>query len=279
VLITGAGSGFGHEVAMRLAAKGFDVIAAVEIYAQVQTLKRQAAERGVILRVEKLDVTNDGDRRKALEWNVEILVNNAGMGEGGATVDIPAANIRHEFEVNVTGPLVLTQGIAKQMVKRGAGRIVWVSSREGLNVNPFTGIYSASKHAIEAIAETMAYELQEFGIEVATINPGPFLTGFNDRMFQTWESWEDDPSERLFDYSRLAFPRAQFDPEPVYATMTAVAAGEVDSFRNLEPKSMIEETKHLQAIPWERKMADGLGTRPQAIQNSYDMKPETLVSS
>ena len=279
VLITGAGSGFGHEVAMRLAEKGFDVIASVEIYAQVQTLKRQAAERGVSLQVEKLDVTNDGDRRKALAWNVEILVNNAGVGEGGSTVDIPAFNIRHQFEVNVTGPLLLTQAIAKQMVKRGAGRIVWVSSREGLNVNPFTGIYSASKHAVEAIAETMAYELQEFGIEVATINPGPFLTGFNDRMFQTWESWEDDdPSERLFDYTKLAFPRAQFDPEPVYATMTAVAAGEIDSYRNLEPKSMIEETKHLQGVPWERKVTDGLGTRPQALQNSYDMKPETLVS-
>lgn len=277
VLITGAGTGFGYEVAMRLAEKGFEVIAGVEIYAQVQTLKRQATERGVTLQVEKLDVTNDGDRRKALGWDVEILVNNASVGEGGSTVDIPAANIRNEFEVNVTGPLLLTQGIAKQMVKRGEGRIVWVSSREGLNVNPFTGIYAASKHAVEAIAETMADELQEFGIQVATINPGPFLTGFNDRMFQTWQSWEDEPSERLFDYSKLSFPRAQFDPEPVYATITAVAAGEVDSFRNLEPKSMIEETKSLQQAPWDRKVTDGLGTRFKAVQNSYDMEPETPV--
>ena len=79
VLITGAGTGFGHEAAMRLAEKGFDVIAAVEIYAQVQTLKRQAAARGVTLTVEKLDVTNEGDRKKALDWDVEILVNNAGV--------------------------------------------------------------------------------------------------------------------------------------------------------------------------------------------------------
>src|SRR5271155_522444 len=278
VLITGAGTGFGHEAAMRLALKGFDVIAAVEIYAQVQTLKREAAARGVTMRVEKLHVTNEGDRKKALAWNIEILVNNAGVLEGGSVLDIPGSNMRHEFEVNVIGPLLLTQGIAKQMVKRGKGRIVWVSSREGLNTNPFTGIYSASKHAVEAVAETMSLELQEFGVEVATVNPGPFLTGFNDRMFQTWESWEDDPSERLFDYSKLAFPRAQFDPEPVYATMTAVAAGEVDTFRNLEPKSMIEETKRLQEIPWQRKVTDGLGTRPQTLQNSYDMEPETPVS-
>ena len=86
VLITGAGTGFGYEAAMRLAEKGFDVIAAVEIYAQVQTLKRQAVERGVTLEIEKLDVTNDGDRRKALDWGIEIRVNNAGVGEGGSTV-------------------------------------------------------------------------------------------------------------------------------------------------------------------------------------------------
>jgi NAD(P)-dependent dehydrogenase (short-subunit alcohol dehydrogenase family) len=278
VLITGSGTGFGHEVAMRMAEKGFDVIASVEIYGQVQTLKREAAARGVSLQVEKLDVTNDGDRRKALAWNVEILVNNAGVLEGGSVVDIPALNVRREFEVNVVGPLQLTQGIAKQMVKRGEGRIVWVSSREGLNVNPFTGIYSASKHAIEAIAETMSLELQEFGIEVATINPGPFLTGFNDRGFQTWQSWEDDASERLFDYSKLAFPRAQFDPEPVYATMTAVAAGEIDTYRNLEPKSMLAETKRNIEAPWNKKVKDGLGTRPASLQKSYEMKPETPVS-
>src|ERR1700722_13980449 len=97
VLITGAGTGFGHEAAMRLAEKGFDVIAAVEIYSQVQTMKRQAAARGVTLQVEKLDVTSDGDRRKALDWGGEILVNNAGAGEGGSTADIPAANIRHQI--------------------------------------------------------------------------------------------------------------------------------------------------------------------------------------
>ena len=272
-------TGFGFEAAMRLAKKGFDVIAAVEIYAQEQTLKRQAAERGVKLRVEKLDVTDEGDRRKALAWGVEILVNNAGVLEGGSVVDIPGANMRREFEVNVIGPLLLTQGIAKQMVKRRKGRIVWVSSREGLNVNPFTGIYAASKHAIEAIAETMALELQEFGVEVATVNPGPFLTGFNDRGFETWKSWEDDPAERLFDYSKLSFPRAQFDPEPVYATLTAVAAGEVDSYRNLEPKSMIEETKHNIEAPWTRAVRGDLGKRAAAVQRSYDMKPETAFTA
>lgn len=200
------------------------------------------------------------------------------MLEGGSIVDIPGYNMRHEFEVNVIGPLLLTQGIAKQMIKRGEGRIVWVSSREGINVNPFTGIYSASKHAIEAIAQTMKVELQEFNIEVATVNPGPFLTGFNDRGFDTWKSWVDDPSERLFDYSKLAFPRAQFDPEAVYATLTAVTAGEVDTFRNLEPESMIDEAKKNIENVWSLKTRDGLGTRHRQVQACYDMEPEQRVS-
>src|ERR1700721_420390 len=279
VLVTGAGTGFGHEAAIRLAEKGFDVIASVQIWAQKEPVERAVKARGVKLQGEKLHVTNAGDRKKALEWNIEILVNNAGVLEGGSVLDIPGSNMRNEFEVNVIGPLLLTQGIVKQMVKRKEGRVVWVSSREGLNVNPFTGIYAASKHAIEAIAETMANELQEFNIEGATVNPAPFLTGFNDRGFQTWESWEDTPSERLFDYSKLAFPRAQFDPEPVYATMTAVAAGEIDTYRNLEPKLMLEETKGLIEAPWNKKVKDGLGTRQASLQKSYEMKPETPVAT
>ena len=278
VLITGAGTGFGNEAAFRLAEKGFDVTAGVEIYPQIEVLEIQARQRGVKLRIEKLDVTNEGDRLKAQDWDIEILVNNAGMLEGGSVIDIPGDNMRHEFEVNVIGPLLLTQGIVKQMIKRGPGRVVWVSSREGINVNPFTGIYSGSKHAIEAIAQTMAAELQEFGIEVATVNPGPFLTGFNDRGFDVQKSWLDDRSQRLFDYSKLAFPRTQFDPEPVYATLTAVAAGEVDTFRNLEPKSMIEEAKKNMDDVWTRKIKDGLGTRHKQVQACYDMEPEQLAS-
>ena len=95
---------------MRLAKKGFDVIASVEIWAQKEAVERAAKERGVTLQVEKLDVTNEGDRKKALEWNIEILVNNAGVLEGGSVSDIPGSNMRHQFEVNVVGPLLL-QGL------------------------------------------------------------------------------------------------------------------------------------------------------------------------
>ena len=278
VLITGAGTGFGNEIALRLAAQGFDVIAGVEIIAQVQAVKEQAKSRGVALRVEKLDVTNEDDRQKAWHWDIDVLLNNAGISEGGSMADIPAENLRHQLEVNLVGPVLLTQGIVKKMVAKGKGKIVFMSSVAGLTADPFTGAYSASKHAIEAVAEALGKELQEFGIEVATINPGPFLTGFNDRMFETWTSWKDDATKRLFDYEKMAFPHEQYDPEPVFETTIGVISGKIKTYRNVEPKEIIAQQRAQLDAAWERRADEQLGERSELVQKAYDIEPETPVS-
>jgi NAD(P)-dependent dehydrogenase (short-subunit alcohol dehydrogenase family) len=109
VLITGAGSGLNNGAALELAERGYDVIACVEIYPQVRALEIQAKERGVKLRIEKIDVTKEGDRHRAMSWDVDVLVNGAGIIEGGAIVDIPGENMRRQFEVNVIGPVLLTR--------------------------------------------------------------------------------------------------------------------------------------------------------------------------
>ncbi|KXV13120.1 SDR family oxidoreductase [Gluconobacter oxydans] len=277
VLITGAGTGFGHEVALRLAAKGFDVIAGVEIAAQVHAVTEDAKKRGVSLRVEKLDVTCEGDRQKAADWDVDILLNNAGISEGGSVADIPAENLRRQYEVNIIGPVMLTQLVLRKMVAKKKGRVVFMSSVAGLTTDPFAGAYSSSKHALEAIASALSQEVKEFGIEVATVNPGPFLTGFNDRMFEAWKSWQDDPSGRLFDYSKIAFPHEQYDPEPVFETTIGVLTGAIDTYRNVEPKEIIpQQSEQLDAI-WSQKVTDGLGKRPELVQKAYNIKPATPV--
>ena len=278
VLVTGAGTGFGNEIALRLAAQGFDVIAGVEIIAQVQAVKEQAKSRGVALRVEKLDVTNEDDRQKAWHWDIDVLLNNAGISEGGSMADIPAENLRHQLEVNLVGPVLLTQGIVKKMVAKRKGKIVFMSSVAGLTADPFTGAYSASKHAIEAVAEALGKELQEFGIEVATINPGPFLTGFNDRMFETWTSWKDDVTKRLFDYEKMAFPHEQYDPEPVFETTIGVISGKIKTYRNVEPKEIIAQQRAQLDAAWERRVDEQLGERSELVQKAYDIDPETPVS-
>ncbi|KXV63621.1 SDR family oxidoreductase [Gluconobacter oxydans] len=277
ILITGAGTGFGHEVALRLAAKGFDVIAGVEIAAQVHAVTEDAKKRGVSLRVEKLDVTCEGDRQKVADWDVDILLNNAGISEGGSVADIPAENLRRQYEVNIIGPVMLTQLVLRKMVAKKKGRVVFMSSVAGLTTDPFAGAYSSSKHALEAIASALSQEVKEFGIEVATVNPGPFLTGFNDRMFETWKSWQDDPARRLFDYSKIAFPHEQYDPEPVFETTIGVLTGAIDTYRNVEAKKIIpQQREQLDAI-WSQKVTDGLGKRPELVQKAYDIKPATPV--
>src|SRR5690242_17648196 len=142
IMITGAGSGLNKGAALELAKRDHTVIACVENFPQGRALELETRERGLKLQIEKLDVTHQGDRMSALAWNVDTLVNGAGILEGGALVDIPADKVRRQFEVNVFGPLQLTQEIARQMIARRNGRIVFVSSAVGILVGPFVGAYS-----------------------------------------------------------------------------------------------------------------------------------------
>lgn len=277
IMITGAGSGLNNGAAFELAVRGYEVIACVEIYPQVRALELQAQERGVKLRIEKLDITQEGDRRRAMSWNVDVLVNGAGIIEGGAIVDVPGANMRRQFEVNVIGAVLLTQGIAREMIKRRSGKIVFMSSVVGILSGPFVGIYGASKHALEAIAETMGMELQEFGIQVAVINPGPYLTGFNDAGFLAPADWDDDPSARVFDYEKLSFPFEQFEPSLAFKSIADVIAGDSVLFRNVVAPELAEGVREQSLGIWTRRATDGLGTRSELVQKSYDMKPETRV--
>lgn len=177
VLITGAGSGFGKDASFRMAKNGYKVIAAVETASQIFELKEEAKKLKLDIQFEKLDITDFNDRERASDWDVDILLNNAGISEGGAVVDLPEEIIRKQFEVNVFGTVLLTQIIAKNMIKKKSGKIVFMSSVAGITTDPFAGAYSASKHAIEAFAEAMNKELKEFGIQVATINPGTDIHG------------------------------------------------------------------------------------------------------
>lgn len=220
-----------------------------------------------------MDVTNPKDREKAWGWDIDILVNNAGIKEGGSLLDIPEENLRRQIEVNAIAPMVLTKEFARKMIKNKKGRIVFVSSISGLAANPFSGPYAASKHAVEAFAEALSMELREFKVEVATINPGPYLTGFNDREFETWKNWDDNPEERIFDYEKLAFAMPQFNPDEVTEPAIAVILGETTSYRNLIPEKMVPVIKEKMAAVWDKETDEKLGKRHPAVQKSYDAEP------
>jgi short-subunit dehydrogenase len=191
ILVTGAATGFGRGTALGLAKRGHTVIAGVQIAPQVTELMKTADEAGVQLKIQVLDITDEGDRQAAFANEVDVLINNAGVMQTGPVAEIPMENVRRNFETNVFGTLALTQGFARQMVKRGSGKIVMVTSMGGLITVPFAGVYCATKHALEALAEALKAELAGTGVEVCTANPGVYGTGFNDRGAETMMRWFD----------------------------------------------------------------------------------------
>ncbi|MBT0717986.1 SDR family oxidoreductase [Rosenbergiella epipactidis] len=275
VLITGAGSGFGRESAFLLAKQGYDVIATTEIVAQIQPLKNEASSLGLTLQVEKLDISDENDRLRAAQWSIDVLVNNAGISEGGAVVDLPEDKLRRQFEVNVFGTILLTQHFARQFIEKKQGKIVFISSVAGITTDPFAGAYSASKHALEGFAEALNSELQEFGVQVATVNPGPILTGFNDRMFEAWTHWwPEDKIDTVFDYEEIAFPHEQFHPFQVSDVIARVVSGEISQYRNVVPAEIIEGTQQQMKEVWTREVTTEASRHP-LVQKAYEIDPET----
>ena len=140
------------------------------------------------LTVEKLDITTD-DVAKAAAWDLDVLIDNAGAGQTGPLADVPLDRVRRLFEVNVFGTLAVTQAVLPRMVARGSGRIIIMSSIAGVLSAPAFGPYSMTKHALEAMGKAMRAELAGQGVDVCLINPGPYLTGFNDRMADSMWEW------------------------------------------------------------------------------------------
>jgi NAD(P)-dependent dehydrogenase (short-subunit alcohol dehydrogenase family) len=256
VLITGAGSGFGRGSALGLAQQGHAVIAAVYEPRQVDEMKKEAAARAVPLQVEKLDLLSETDRQAAFGWDIDVLVNNAAIGEGGPIGEIPLERVRSVFDVNVFATLALTQGFVKQMAKRGHGRVIFVSSIAGLASGAYLGAYCASKHALEAIAEAMHFELAPHGIQVATLNPGPYGTGFNDRMVASRNDWYDPKRNftRLEDLEGLARRfENQFDPQGLIDAMIELVGADSGLYRNVHPDESEEFVRNHEQEAWTRR--------------------------
>jgi len=255
VLITGAASGFGRGVAFGLAQRGHTVIAGCQIWPQVTELRNAAKAEGIELQVIKLDVLSEIDRAKALELDIDILHNNAGIMESGPMVEIPMAVFRSVFETNVFAALALAQGFAHKMVQRGSGRIVWTSSVAGLVKVPFDGAYAASKHAVEGICSAMHEELKPYGVEVVTVNPGAYRTGFNDTGMESMDQWWSQ-GERVVAHWPVRELNKQHDPAEMIAAIIDVIEAENPSYRTMRPASAEEMARKEQADIWERKASE-----------------------
>ncbi|MDJ0788650.1 MAG: SDR family oxidoreductase [Myxococcota bacterium] len=263
ILITGAGSGFGKGTALGLAKNGHTIIATVQIWPQASELMAAAEAEGVELEVAKLDLLDPDDHEAIFRKygdRIDILVNNAATGETGPLAEVPVDRVRREFDVNVFAPLEFTQPFARRFVEKGKGKIVFTSSIAGFTTFPFLGPYVASKHALEGVVQMLQQELEGTGVQVATINPGPFRTGFNDRMYDTLDQWYDparnftaeEPirdAQGLFEGDEL-----QLDPKDMIDFMVDVIPQDHHKFRNVFPERFIEDVKNYQASLWTKEV-------------------------
>jgi NAD(P)-dependent dehydrogenase (short-subunit alcohol dehydrogenase family) len=214
ILITGAGSGFGRLAAFELADRGHTVIATTETTEQASAL---AAERSDITAV-KLDVTDSADVSTAAGMNVDVLINNAGVGILGPMATVPMDKVRLSFDVNVFGMVALCQAVIPAMMKRGSGRIINVSSIAGVLASPQGSPYCMTKHAVEAFTKSLRGELAPHGIDVTKVNPGPYATGFNDRMVNAIPNYIADGDQAARDTHAMVAGfvlNGQLDPAEV----------------------------------------------------------------
>jgi short-subunit dehydrogenase len=241
VLITGAGSGFGKMAALALAERGHHVIATTETDEQAVALRAEAPQ----LTVEKLDITS-ADIAKVGAWEIDVLINNAGAGQTGPLADVPLDRVRHLFEVNVFGTLAVTQQVLKGMVERGSGRVIIMSSIAGVLAAPTFGPYAMTKHALEAMGKAMRGELASAGIDVCLINPGPYQTGFNDRMANSMWEWFGDSSLNknetgLFKMIGEFVTTGQMDPREVSDRLVELTEAETTTENNFVPPSIRDQ--------------------------------------
>ena len=143
------------------------------------------------------------------------------------------------------------QGFARQMVRRGSGRIVWTSSVAGLVKVPFDGAYAASKHAVEGICSAMHEELKPYGVEVVTVNPGAYRTGFNDTGMESMDQWWGH-GERVVEHWPVRELDKQHDPAEMIEAIIGVIEAEHPPYRTVRPESAEAMVRREQDEVWKR---------------------------
>jgi short-subunit dehydrogenase len=197
-LVTGASSGIGLELCKVFAADGFDLIlvarGAERLHVLARELETAHGARGTVLAEDLADPGAPGRIAERVSRDgvaLEALVNNAGFGQNGAFLDVDWAVQLRMLQVNLHALTELTRRLAPDMVARGRGRIMNVSSAAGFVPGPGMAVYYASKAYVTSLGEALAHELRGTGVTVTTLCPGPTDTGFaaaantgNNRLFR-----------------------------------------------------------------------------------------------
>jgi len=173
VFITGASSGIGKAIAEFLQDRNY------KVYGTSRNPEKYSNSKVKLL---SLDVTDINSIKKAIdkvvekEDRIDVIINNAGVGITGALEEIPAQEIRRNFETNFFGAIEIIKSVLPQMRKQNSGKIINITSIAGYFGLPYRSVYSASKSALEILTEAVRMEVKQFGIEIVNVAPGDFAT-------------------------------------------------------------------------------------------------------
>ena len=248
VLITGAGSGFGRMAAAMLASRGHKVIATVLNEEQAAELRKAEPK----LTVAKLDITNAKDVTSVDQWDMDVFIANAAIGQTGPLSLIPLERLRAVFEVNVFATFAITQRVAQKMRKKRSGRIIIMSSIGGVRAGVGSGPYAMTKHAVQAMGTALRAELAHFGVDVCLINPGPYATGFNDRMAKNPGEWFDRKTAAPEDVAVMdalvqRITVGQLDPVDVARRYVELVEASKTELVNFVPPDIVERMSRTMA--------------------------------
>lgn len=201
-VVTGASSGIGYETSLTLARNGFVTYATMRSLNKDENIKSAAEEEKLPLKIVQLDVTDDDSVKDAMQSiiseasGIDVLVNNAGYGLVGALEDLAMEEIKSQYGTNLFGVIRVTQAVLPNMRKQKSGIIVNISSAAGRFAIPEQSAYVSTKFAIEGLTESIAYELEPFGIKVVLIEAGIVKTSMANNMVIAKKS--QDPSSPYY---------------------------------------------------------------------------------
>ena len=198
ILVTGASSGLGRMIAETLAAKGYYVYAGARNAKDLEALDAMENIRSI-----RLDVTVQADIDAAVKTVTDAnrglyaVINNAGVGLMAPLIELDDEDLDFIFNVNVFGPVRITRAFAPFLIA-SQGRVVNIGSIAGVQTRTFYGPYSMSKHAMEAFTDTLAIELERFGIKVSIIDPGGFRSQIGKNIFKRMQARGVDIGDSLY---------------------------------------------------------------------------------
>ena len=187
-MVTGSSSGIGFETSLLLARNGYHTYVTMRNLDKSKAITNLKQKEKLSLEVLQLDVTSDESVKEAIhkitneQERIDVLVNNAGYALVGPFEELSIEEFKEQFETNVFGVIRVTQAVLPIMRRQRNGTIVNISSIAGKIGFPLTSAYTSSKFALEGLSESIAYEIEQFGIKVILIEPGVIKTNFNNNL-------------------------------------------------------------------------------------------------